>query len=148
MRTSLLILALFCSSGAVFGHGEPAAEAQGTGAVTRWYKAEMLPTGRALYVGYCAGCHGARLEGVEGWQRPGSHLPPPLDASGHAWGHSLQDLAHVTREGSKSGDMPAFKHRLRGEDDLLAILAWIQAQWPDSVYRKWQEVDRTGGHHH
>lgn|SRR5579883_275584 len=57
--------------------------------------AQLIDTGRRLYVTECASCHGANLEGQENWTTRGSNgkLPaPPHDRSGHTWHHSDQAL--------------------------------------------------------
>lgn len=35
--------------------------------------------------------------------------------------------------------MPPFGGRL-GPDDRLAVIAYLQSLWPDSVYRRWEAM--------
>lgn len=67
-------------------------------------------------------------------------FPPPHDASGHTWHHRDDLLVAITREGMKppwapdgyQSDMPAFGGVL-GDDEIGAVLAYIQSTWPDEV---------------
>lgn len=104
---------------------------------------EQVARGKTLYAQHCASCHGAQLEGQPEWRRrlPNGRLPaPPHDASGHTWHHRDELLVAITREGMKppwapegyQSDMPAFAGVL-GEDDIRAVLAYIQSTWPDEV---------------
>jgi len=105
--------------------------------------AVQVACGDALYGQHCASCHGAQLEGQPEWRRrlPNGRLPaPPHDASGHTWHHRNELLVAITREGMKppwapdgyQSDMPAFAGVL-GDDDIRAVLAYIQSTWPFEV---------------
>jgi len=104
---------------------------------------EQVARGEGLYRQHCASCHGAQLEGQPDWRRrlPNGRLPaPPHDASGHTWHHPDELLVAITREGMKPpwapagyhSDMPAFAGVL-GDDDVRAVLAYIQSTWPEEV---------------
>jgi mono/diheme cytochrome c family protein len=97
------------------------------------------PDGHALYLEYCASCHGANLEGQPNWMRrlPSGRLPaPPHDETGHTWHHSDEQLLEIVRDGLASiapgyaTDMPAFGTRL-DDREIMAILDYIKQTWPD-----------------
>ncbi|MBT0960898.1 c-type cytochrome [Denitromonas iodatirespirans] len=99
--------------------------------------------GAVLYATHCASCHGANLEGQPNWRerKPDGRLPaPPHDASGHTWHHPMEMLFQMTRDGlvpplapeGYQSDMPAFGGTL-SDDEIRAILAFIESQWPDEV---------------
>lgn len=99
--------------------------------------------GAALYATHCASCHGANLEGQPNWRerKPDGRLPaPPHDASGHTWHHPMEMLLQMTRDGlvpplapeGYRSDMPAFGGKL-SDDQIRAILTFIESQWPDEV---------------
>lgn len=113
--------------------------------VQRWYPAEVLDTGRALYVESCSSCHGMQGEGAPDWRKrgpDGKWPPPPLNGTGHAWHHPLPVLYRVIMQGSPagSGNMPAWQGKLSREE-VLAIIAWFQSQWPDELYAAWARRD-------
>lgn len=102
-----------------------------------------LAQGATLYAAQCASCHGANLEGQPDWRerKPDGRLPaPPHDASGHTWHHPMEMLVQMTRDGmvpplapeGYQSDMPAFGHIL-SDDEIRAVLAYIESQWPDEV---------------
>lgn len=70
--------------------------------------------------------------------------PTALDGSAHAWHHPLEDLQKVVREGGISfgGVMPAFGTTLEDEE-ILAAIAYFQAQWPDDIYERWLKIDAS-----
>lgn len=97
------------------------------------------PDGQALYLGYCASCHGANLEGQPNWmvRLPNGRLPaPPHDRTGHTWHHSDEQLLRIVRDGLAAiapgyeTDMPAFGGKL-DDQDIVAILDYIKQSWPD-----------------
>ncbi|WP_332674331.1 c-type cytochrome [Aromatoleum sp.] len=115
----------------------------------------QVARGEVVYGQHCASCHGARLEGQPDWRRrlPNGRLPaPPHDASGHTWHHRDELLVAITREGMKppwapdgyQSDMPAFAGVL-GDDDIRAVLAYIQSTWPDDVRGAAQADARPAG---
>lgn len=97
--------------------------------------------GRQLYLGYCAGCHGAKLEGQPDWQTPdgSGRLPaPPHDAGGHSWHHSDQVLFDITKYGTAAfigggyqSDMPGFAEQL-SDGQIMAVLDYIKSTWPEA----------------
>ncbi|TVO62652.1 c-type cytochrome [Denitromonas ohlonensis] len=102
-----------------------------------------LAQGATLYAAQCASCHGANGEGQPDWRerKPDGRLPaPPHDASGHTWHHPMDMLFQMTRDGmvpplapeGYQSDMPAFGHIL-SDDEIRAVLAYIESQWPDEV---------------
>ncbi|MCB1938141.1 MAG: cytochrome c [Rhodocyclaceae bacterium] len=101
--------------------------------------------GAQLYAEYCASCHGADLEGQPNWRerKPDGRLPaPPHDHSGHTWHHPMEMLFQMTRDGivpplapeGYQSDMPAFGGVL-SDDDIRAVLGFIERQWPEEVRR-------------
>lgn len=98
--------------------------------------------GKQVYTANCADCHGRNLEGQPNWRTRNSNgrLPaPPHDASGHTWHHDDQTLFNLTKYGISElvgrpieTDMPAYKDIL-SDDDIWAVLAFIQSQWPKKI---------------
>ncbi|MCZ4304333.1 cytochrome c [Zoogloeaceae bacterium G21618-S1] len=102
-----------------------------------------LTQGATLYAAQCASCHGANGEGQPNWRerKADGRLPaPPHDASGHTWHHPMEMLFQMTRDGivpplapeGYQSDMPAFGKTL-SDDEIRAVLAYIEHQWPDEV---------------
>lgn len=105
----------------------------------------LIARGAGIYTANCAECHGARAEGAPNWQRPGpdgKYPAPPLDGSGHAWHHPRTALAQTIHGGTLKlgGSMPAWKDKLT-DDDIEAVIAWMQSLWPEEIYRAWQAMD-------
>lgn len=105
------------------------------------------PDGQALYLEYCASCHGANLEGQPNWMErlPSGRLPaPPHDETGHTWHHSDEQLLRIVRDGLAAiapgyqTDMPAFRGTL-SDQEIVAILDYIKQTWPDRE----REVQRS-----
>lgn len=98
--------------------------------------------GRALYVTYCASCHGINLEGQPNWRQPlpnGSMPAPPHDATGHTWHHPDAFLFQITKEGGQSvapqgyvSGMPGFGNVL-SDDQIWMVLEYIKSSWPSDV---------------
>ena len=85
------------------------------------------PTGKALYLTYCASCHGARGEGNEG---PALGNPALLR---HATDHYLVE---TIRRGRRGTSMPAFSaasptHRLLGDREIESIVTFMRT-WEGS----------------
>jgi mono/diheme cytochrome c family protein len=106
-----------------------------------------LAAGRAIYLQYCAGCHGVNLEGQPNWQQrlPTGRMPaPPHDDAGHTWHHSHDLLFGIVKHGvvpayappKYQSDMPAFGNVL-GDDEIRAVLAYIASHWSPKV-RDWR----------
>ena len=114
-----------------------------------------IALGKQLHADYCAACHGENLEGQENWQTPhanGRAKAPPHDAAGHMWHHSDSQNLLITKYGMSEmvgdgyeSDMPAFKDAL-SDEDILAILAFIKAQWPDRMIDKHNQINAGAGH--
>lgn len=104
---------------------------------------QRIAAGKVVYDGYCADCHGARLEGQPNWKArlPSGRLPaPPHDDSGHTWHHANAVLFDLVKHGLKppnapadyQSDMPAFGGTL-SDDQIWAVLAFIQSRWSERV---------------
>lgn len=107
--------------------------------------ARLVMRGGEIYKAHCAVCHGANAEGAPNWSRKGAdgkYPPPPLDASGHGWHHPKSALVQTIQEGTikLGGGMPAWKGTLT-DDDIEAVVAWIQSRWPEEIYRNWALMD-------
>src|SRR3972149_7056199 len=108
--------------------------------------------GAKLYQENCAACHGAQAEGAPNWQRKGADgklPPPPLNGSGHAWHHPGAWLRDMIKQGTvqRGGNMPSWEGKL-SDDDIGAVIVWIQSRWPDEIYQSWLAMDekaRMGG---
>lgn len=105
--------------------------------------AKQVAAGKSVYARHCASCHGVNLEGQPDWRRrkPNGRLPaPPHDASGHTWHHPDALLFEITKHGlvpprappGYASDMPAFAGVL-SDDEIRAVLAYIQSRWPPQV---------------
>lgn len=102
----------------------------------------QIAEGKQLYATYCAGCHGANLQGQPGWQQPlpnGSYLAPPHDASGHTWHHPDEQLFAITKNGGQAyapagrlNTMPAFGGQM-SDAQINAVLAYIKSTWPPDI---------------
>lgn len=111
---------------------------------------ERVLRGARIYAQYCAQCHGARLEGQPDWRTrraDGGWPAPPHDDSGHTWHHANRTLFNIVRAGSPAaagmpGAMPAFGEVLT-DDQIWAVLAFIQSQWSERTRRAQQEIDRS-----
>jgi mono/diheme cytochrome c family protein len=101
--------------------------------------AEQVAMGQQVYASFCAGCHGANLEGQPDWQKrlPLGNFPaPPHDESGHTWHHADQWLFDIVKDGGQRfapaqyrSAMPAYKGMLT-DDEIWAVLAFIKSRWP------------------
>jgi mono/diheme cytochrome c family protein len=113
-----------CSTDATPGTGVSIPEGLDPQAVVR---------GEALYLQYCASCHGADLSGDPDWKTPGpdgAYPPPPHDSSGHTWHHPDGLLLEIIRDGSPflPSNMPAFGSVLT-DGDVMAIIEYLKANW-------------------
>ncbi|HKZ82159.1 MAG TPA: cytochrome c [Anaerolineae bacterium] len=97
---------------------------------------DRVEYGESLYTQYCAGCHGANLEGAADWKQrlpDGSLPPPPHDSSGHTWHHPDSLLVGIIANGGDpayNSKMPAFKEKLH-DDQIRAILEFMKSKWGD-----------------
>jgi mono/diheme cytochrome c family protein len=109
--------------------------------------------GQRVYAAHCAACHGARLEGQPAWRErgPDGRLPaPPHDESGHTWHHPDELLFRITKHGvAKAANlkdhvsaMPAYEGVL-GDEEIVAALSWIKAQWPAAIRARHDELNRA-----
>ncbi|MCR4346220.1 MAG: cytochrome c [Sulfuricaulis sp.] len=101
--------------------------------------------GAKLYQENCAVCHGPQAEGAPNWQRKGPDgklLPPPLNGAGHAWHHPGTWIRDMIKQGSvnRGGNMPSWDGKL-SDDDIEAVIVWIQSRWPDEIYQSWLAMD-------
>ena len=76
---------------------------------TRWYSPEQVKEGATLFRTYCAECHGRDAQGMPKWRR--------------------QD---------PDGTMHGFADKL-DDQQIDAILAWIQSHWSEEVYTLWRD---------
>lgn len=115
--------------------------------------APLVARGSALYANHCAACHGERLQGQPRWREPGPDglLPaPPHDASGHTWHHPDGLLFAITKYGvaraanlpEHRSAMPAYEGIL-ADEEIVAVLSWIKAQWPAPVRRHHDEINEA-----
>ena len=119
------------------------AGAQASGA--RWFDAEQVARGAAIYAQNCAVCHGDNAQGTPDWRQrdaSGKFPPPPLDGSAHAWHHPFRALGVQIKFGAPGGQgaMPGFADRL-SDQQILDTIAWFQSKWPDEVYAGWLEIE-------
>ncbi|GIV76399.1 cytochrome c [Litorilinea aerophila] len=107
------------------------------------------PDGEALYLEYCASCHGERGEGQPNWREPnaqGVYPAPPHDSSGHTWHHPDELLLQIIAQGGgmPNSAMPAFGDRL-SRAEMEAILEHIKGFWGPQERAFQQEVTRQQG---
>lgn len=105
-----------------------------------------LALGAQLYRENCAACHGDQGQGAPDWQKPGpdgKYPAPPLNGTGHAWHHPMKALRQTIRNGTLriGGNMPAWKDKLT-DQEIDAIIHWLQMKWPQELYAAWYEMDR------
>ncbi len=111
----------------------------------------VLAAGERIYADQGASCHGDRLQGQPDWRTRGADglLPaPPHDAAGHTWHHPDEMLFRITKLGVASivGDpgyktsMPVYGGQLT-DDEIIAVLSWIKAQWPAQVRQKHDQMN-------
>lgn len=112
----------------------------------RWYSAEHVEQGRALFQTHCASCHGDQAQGLaDDWRKTdaqGNYPPPPLNGSAHAWHHPLVVLETTIKEGGASfgGVMPGFADRL-SDSETRSTIAYFQSSWTEEVYARWAEIN-------
>ena len=128
-----------------------ATEATPIAAGLRWYTADRVQRGAAIFADNCAGCHGEKANGHFTWRKRGAdgkYPPPPLNGTGHAWHHPTQVLAKQIKIGTPGGQgtMPGFGGTLN-DNDVVDAIAWLQSLWPDKIYDNWRQIEgraRTG----
>ncbi len=110
------------------------------------FNSETLVLGKNLYQQHCASCHGANAAGAVNWRQRDAHgkfPPPPLNGTGHTWHHPTAILKELILDGTAKtgGNMPAWRGKL-SEQEVEAILSWLQTLWPQQSYDAWREVER------
>jgi ABC-type transport system substrate-binding protein/mono/diheme cytochrome c family protein len=115
--------------------------------------AGQVALGQQVYVSFCAGCHGANLEGQPDWQKrlPLGNFPaPPHDETGHTWHHADQWLFDIVKDGGQRfappryrSAMPAYRDMLTDEE-IWAVLAFIQSRWPSSIRAEQARLNARG----
>lgn len=112
---------------------------------------QVLRVGALIYAQQCAACHGVKGEGQPNWRDhgPDGLLPaPPHDPSGHTWHHPDEQLFAITKHGLAKliaqpdyrTAMPIYEGVL-SDDEIVAVLSWIKAQWPPDVQRRHDEIN-------
>jgi len=107
---------------------------------SRWYTAEEVRAGAAIYGLNCAVCHGDKAQGNFGSgysEGAPASVPPPLDGSGHSAHHSLAAMLDAIDAGAGPA-MPAFG-KLLSNQEKRSVVAYFQSLWPADVYKRWQE---------
>ena len=138
----------------VTGAGLVASVSWGAGAVPfdpeAHRKPEIVQSGAALYAEHCAACHGADLEGEPDWQvrDADGYLPaPPHDETGHTWHHPTLLLFEITKFGTEQVVGGGYKSNMAGfgdvlgDDEILAILAYIKSTWPRHISDQHDQMD-------
>lgn len=111
----------------------------------RWYTEQQVADGEPLYQAHCAVCHGSDGSATPDWRTTdanGNYPPPPLNGTAHTWHHPLDVLTETIAVGGSQygGLMPGFGQAIEAEG-RLAVIAYIQAWWPDEIYARWAEID-------
>lgn len=112
---------------------------------------QVVRVGARIYAQHCAACHGAKGEGQPNWRDrgPDDLLPaPPHDPSGHTWHHPDEQLFAITKQGlAKLINDPGYRTAMPiydgvlSDDEIVAVLSWIKAQWPPEVQQRHDEVN-------
>ena len=112
---------------------------------------QVLHVGARIYAQQCAACHGAKGEGQPDWRDrgPDGLLPaPPHDASGHTWHHPDEQLFAITKQGlARLINQPDYRTAMPvydgvlSDDEIVAVLSWIKAQWPPEVRQRHDEIN-------
>ena len=112
---------------------------------------QVLRVGARIYAQQCAACHGAKGEGQPHWRDrgPDGLLPaPPHDASGHTWHHPDEQLFAITQQGlAQLINQPDYRTAMPiyggvlSDDEIVAVLSWIKAQWPLEVRQRHDEIN-------
>jgi mono/diheme cytochrome c family protein len=114
--------------------------------------AEQVALGEQVYASFCAGCHGANLEGQPNWQKKlplGNFPAPPHDETGHTWHHADQWLFEIIKHGGKDHAPPRYRsampayHEMLSDTEIWAALAFIKSRWPVPIQAQ-QEQQNAG----
>lgn len=139
----ILATAIFLTTGA----GPVFADAPG---ILPWRDPAVVAQGQDVYAGYCAACHGDRLQGEPDWQvrDADGYLPaPPHDVSGHTWHHPDEQLFEITKYGIEAIVGGSYKSRMGGydgilsDDEIIAVLAFIKSTWPARVIKIHDQIN-------
>ena len=104
--------------------------------------AEQVALGQQVYASFCAGCHGANLEGQPDWKKrlPMGNFPaPPHDETGHTWHHADQWLFEIVKYGGRHHAPPRYRSAMPAYQDMLsdaeiwAVLAFIKSHWSAAI---------------
>lgn len=117
--------------------------------------AELVRLGSDIYLQNCASCHGDDLKGEPDWMDTnpdGTLKAPPHDETGHTWHHRDELLFRITKHGTAKAlglqdfksNMPAFEGTLT-DTEIIAVLSWIKAQWPQEVRARHDLINEQGG---
>lgn len=116
--------------------------------------AAVVARGRVVYTQHCAQCHGADLAGQPRWRErgPDGLLPaPPHDRNGHTWHHPGRVLFNITKYGVQHyagpqyhSAMPRYEGTL-ADEDIVAVLSYIQSTWPLDVRRLHETLEAEQG---
>ena len=108
--------------------------------------------GQAIYLQYCAGCHGVQGEGMPDWEKPNARgeLPaPPHGPEGHTWKHSDEMLFRIVHDGWRDPfnttehlTMPPFGKMLT-DAEIKAVIDYIKMFWTEEQ-RTFQEEESQG----
>ncbi len=113
--------------------------------IFRPHNESQIAVGAIIFQRDCAQCHGVNGEGDPEWRKrdiDGMFPPPPLNGTGHAWHHPTTFLQDRIKNGSEpEGKMPALGDKLNAQE-VDAVIAWFQAQWPDELYGVWYEIEQ------
>ena len=144
------LLALLLVAGAGY-FSLRAGERQATPHSLRPDDPQVLRVGARIYAQQCAACHGAKGEGQPDWRDrgPDGLLPaPPHDASGHTWHHPDEQLFAITKQGlARLINQPDYRTAMPiyggvlSDDEIVAVLSWIKAQWPLEVRQRHDEIN-------
>lgn len=113
---------------------------------SRWYGPDEVQKGQKIYVAHCAGCHGVTGQGGPGRGQQGfqaADAAPPLNGTGHAFKHPLDDLLATISHGSPSSSavgMPGFDQLLSAQQQRT-VVAYFQSLWTASVYAAWRMAE-------
>lgn len=103
---------------------------------------QSVALGKQVYDVQCASCHGANLEGQEGYGQPsedGLLKAPPHDETGHTWHHNNAYLIESIKKGGARlpadvgvSAMPPYENILKPAE-IGAVLSYIQSTWPEEI---------------
>lgn len=112
---------------------------------------QVLRVGARIYAQQCAACHGAKGEGQPHWrdrELDGLLPAPPHDPSGHTWHHPDEQLFAITKQGlAQLINQPDYRTAMPiyggvlSDDEIVAVLSWIKAQWPPEIRRRHDEIN-------